>query len=51
MKEKNKVLISVHGLGVPYTHVRISSSPKYYFDKELKKSSICHDLCDIHCNK
>lgn len=36
MKEKSKVWISVHGLGVHYTHVRISSSPKYYFDNELK---------------
>jgi hypothetical protein len=37
MNEKGKVWISVHGLGVDYTHVRISSSPKYYFDNELKK--------------
>ena len=37
MKEKGKVWISVHGLGVYYTHVRISSQPKYYFDDELKK--------------
>ena len=37
MKEKGKVWISVHGFGVPYTHVRISSQPKYYFDDELKK--------------
>jgi hypothetical protein len=29
------VWISVHGFGVPYTHVRISSLPKYYFDKKL----------------
>jgi hypothetical protein len=35
MKEKGKVWISVHGLGVAYAHVRISSSPKYYFNKEL----------------
>lgn len=27
--------ISVHGLGVAYAHVRVSSSPKYYFDKGL----------------
>lgn len=26
-----------YGLGVDYTHVRISTSPKYYFDNELKK--------------
>jgi hypothetical protein len=39
MKEKGNVWISVHGFGVPYTHVRISSSPKYYFDNELKKKS------------
>ena len=38
MKTKGKVWISVHGLGVPYTHVRISSLPKYYFDNELKKN-------------
>ena len=37
MNEKGKVWISVHGLGVDYTHVRISTSPKYYFDNELKK--------------
>lgn len=37
MYEKRKVWISVHGLGVSYTHVRISISPKYYFDDELKK--------------
>jgi hypothetical protein len=36
MKEKGKVWISVHGLGVEYVHVRISSSPKYYFDNDLK---------------
>jgi hypothetical protein len=35
MTEKRKVWISVHGLGVPYTHVRISTSPKYYFDRKL----------------
>lgn len=37
MNEKGKIWISVHGLGVNYTHVRISSSPKYYFDNKLKK--------------
>lgn len=37
MNKKDKVWISVHGLGVNYTHVRISSSPKYYFDNNLKK--------------
>jgi hypothetical protein len=37
MKEKGKVWISVHGFGVDYTHVRISSIPKYYFNNELKK--------------
>jgi hypothetical protein len=35
--EKGKLWISVHGLGVHYTHVRISSIPKYYFNNELKK--------------
>ncbi len=33
MEEKGKVWVSVHGMGVGYTHVRISSSPKYYFMK------------------
>ena len=37
MNENGKVWISVHGLGVHYTHVRISTSPKYYFNNELKK--------------
>lgn len=37
MTEKGRVWISVHGLGVEYTHVRISSSPKYYFDNDLKR--------------
>lgn len=36
MKTHGKVWISVHGLGVDYTHIRISTSPKYYFNKELK---------------
>ena len=36
MKENGKVWISVHGLGVAYTHVRISTIPKYYFVSELK---------------
>lgn len=30
--KKGNVWISVHGMGVHYTHVRISYSPKYYFD-------------------
>ena len=38
MNEKDKVWISVHGLGVSYMHVRISTTPKYYFDNELKKN-------------
>ena len=29
MKKWGEVWISVHGLGVPYTHVRIDSTPKY----------------------
>ena len=36
MKKNGKVWISVHGLGVAYTHVRISTIPKYYFVSELK---------------
>lgn len=35
MKEHGKVWISTHGLAVPYLHVRISTRPKYYFDKDL----------------
>jgi len=30
MKEKGEVWVSVHGLGVDYTHVRIDSKPKYF---------------------
>ena len=37
MKKKGKVWISVHGLGVHYTHVRISSVPKNYFNNKLKQ--------------
>ena len=37
MKKHENIWISVHGLGVPYTHIRISCMPKYYFDNELKK--------------
>ena len=33
--KNGKVWISVHGMGVPYTHVRIATSPKYYFDQKL----------------
>jgi len=32
---KERIWISVHGMGVPYTHVRIATSPKYYFDQKL----------------
>lgn len=35
--KKINIWISVSGLSVPYTHVRISIKPKYYFDNELKK--------------
>ena len=35
MKKFGKVWVSTHGLGVPYLHVRISDSPKYYFSKPL----------------
>ena len=34
-KKWGKVWISVHGRGVPYLHVRISSQPKYYFAIDL----------------
>jgi hypothetical protein len=37
MNKKGKVWISVSGLGVAYTHLRISTIPKYYFDENLMK--------------
>lgn len=36
--KKGQVWISSHGLGVNYTHVRISTSPKYYFDNDLQQA-------------
>ena len=39
MNEKGEAWVSVHGLGVDYTHVRISSTPKYYFDKTNKETN------------
>jgi len=33
--KKGDVWISVHGMGVHYTHVRISYSPKYYFSTSI----------------
>ena len=33
----NNAWISVNGIGVPYTHVRICMYPKYYFDEKLKQ--------------
>jgi hypothetical protein len=36
MSIHKSVWISVHGFGVSYTHVRISTIPKYYFASELK---------------
>jgi hypothetical protein len=38
MQEAGRAWISVHGMGVPYTHVRVSATPKYYFDAALSKS-------------
>lgn len=35
MKTNKNTYVSVSGMGVPYTHVRISKVPKYYFDKTL----------------
>ena len=35
MKKNERLYVSTHGMGVPYMHVRISSKPKYYFDKSL----------------
>lgn len=32
------VWVSVHGMGVSYTHVRIAKTPKYYFDEKLTKN-------------
>ena len=31
-----KVWISTHGLGVPYLHIRIDTSPKYYTTRKFK---------------
>lgn len=31
MKQHSELYISTHGLGVPYFHVRICTTPKYYF--------------------
>ena len=36
LKKKNKIWVSTHGLGVPYLHIRISTSPKYYGNSKLK---------------
>ena len=38
MESYKKVWISAHGLGLPFFHLRISQSPKYYFDNKLAKS-------------
>ena len=35
MKKHKKVWVSSHGLGVSYLHIRISQSPKYYFEKKF----------------
>ena len=32
------VWVSTHGLGVPYLHVRVSYTPKYYFSERLAMS-------------
>jgi len=37
MEKNDKAWISTHGHGVAYTHIRISSTPKYYFNEKLKK--------------
>ena len=36
LKNNDKVWISTHGFAVPYLHVRISKSPKYYGNSKLK---------------
>lgn len=33
LKNNDKLYVSVHGYGVPYCHVRISTFPKYFFIK------------------
>jgi len=30
LKTKEKIYISTHGLGVPYFHIRLDDTPKYY---------------------
>ena len=39
LKNTNRVYVSTHGFGVPYLHVRISKTPKYYFAKHLISTS------------
>jgi len=43
IENKKPIWVSTHGLGVPYMHVRISNSPKYYFDKNLAKNKILYN--------
>ena len=40
MAEHGSVWVSVHGLGVAYTHVRVSTGPKYYFDRNHSASYV-----------
>ena len=35
LKQHSKIWISTHGLGVPYLHVRVEVSPKYYKTSEF----------------
>ena len=40
-KDKHQYLwVSTHGLSVPYLHVRISTSPKYYHNSKLANPNI-----------
>ena len=40
LKNSNQVWVSTHGLGVPYLHVRICKTPKYYGKSKLAKPII-----------
>ena len=37
LKNNDKVYISTHGLGIPYFHLRLDKSPKYYQTKKFIK--------------
>jgi hypothetical protein len=36
LKTQDTVYINTHGLGIPYFHLRIDNTPKYYVSNDLK---------------